>query len=393
MSKRLLWLSDSPFITTGFSNQSVSIVNGLANKYGWEGHYLAANGYQGRTLPPGQFFRDGTKLNFTIHGTDGSPYAQRILAQKIKEVQADVFGVLLDTFMLFPWYLNIDTTPAHTSFYFPSDGGGGLPLGCDQILRKVQLPVAMSKFAQTQAKDGYGISAEYIPHATYPDKFFLMKDDEREELRKQWGLKDKFVVGCVSRHQPRKQLDMTLRAFKIFAESRPDAVLLMHTDPQDPSSYFDLPSQIIRYGIQNRVLFTGTTYWKPWEDADMNKVYNLMDVFLLLTSGEGWGIPTMEAMSCEVPCVITDYTTTQELLVEDGRCGEPVKVLGELTGSWNVDRGMADVKDAADKLAELYVSKGKRVLYGKTGRSKVIKNYTWDVVLPKWNALFEKMLE
>ncbi len=51
-----------------------------------------------------------------------------------------------------------------------------------------------------------------------------------------------------------------------------------------------------------------------------------MDIFLLTTSGEGFGIPTIEALACEVPCVITDFTTTYELLMDDGQCGIPVPI-------------------------------------------------------------------
>ncbi len=45
-------------------------------------------------------------------------------------------------------FMNIDTSPAKTFFYFPSDGGGGLPIGCEAILKKINVPIAMAKFGQ-----------------------------------------------------------------------------------------------------------------------------------------------------------------------------------------------------------------------------------------------------
>ena len=35
------------------------------------------------------------------------------------------------------------------------------------------------------------------------------------------------------------------------------------------------------------------------------------------TTGEGFGMPLAEAMSCEVPVVAVDYTTTKELLIDE----------------------------------------------------------------------------
>jgi len=47
------------------------------------------------------------------------------------------FDILLDTFMLFPHLLNKDLSPAKTIFWYPSDGGAGMPKGCESILKKV----------------------------------------------------------------------------------------------------------------------------------------------------------------------------------------------------------------------------------------------------------------
>ena len=40
-----------------------------------------------------------------------SPYFNQEMSQLLKTIKPDVFLILLDTFMLFPWFLNIDTSP------------------------------------------------------------------------------------------------------------------------------------------------------------------------------------------------------------------------------------------------------------------------------------------
>ena len=388
-SSKLLWMSDSPLTVTGFATISWNILNQLSDK-GYECHYLGHN-YVGQEIPAGLKLKDDTIYNFNIHGGSSKPYAQDILMPKIQQLKPDVFGILLDTFMLYPWMLNLDFAPAKTIFYFPSDGGGGLPINCENILKKVTCPVAMSKFAQKQAFDLYGIQSEYIPHAINEKIYYPLSDEEKLKLRQDWNLVDKYVVGCVARNQGRKMLDRMIKAFKIFAKDVPNAVLFLHMDPFDLAAPFDIMNLIQRAGLQNRVLFTGMKFFEGFDYKKMNEIYNMMDVFFLSTSGEGFGVPIIEAMACEIPVVVTDYTTTQELIIDDGVCGIPVPIHGEITGSWNVERGIMNEHKAAEALKKLYDEPEFGKQLGKVGREKVLKIYTWDIVGEQWNRLIERL--
>jgi len=159
----------------------------------------------------------------------------------------------------------------------------------------------------------------------------------------------------------------------------------------DSAAVFDIRQLILRYNIENRVVFSPIRYFDNFEYKDMNKVYNVMDIFLLTTSGEGFGVPTIEAMACEIPVVATDYTTTKELIVEDGVCGIPVPICAEITGNWVVERAIMDLEKGAQALTALYSNRDGARLMGQEGRRKVLRQYTWDVVLPQWKALFERL--
>jgi len=215
---------------------------------------------------------------------------------KLQKYKPQVFGVLLDTFMLYPWFATeLDFAPAKTFFYYPSDGGGGLPNGCEIILQKVDIPIAMSKFAQRQVKEIHNIDSEYIPHAIDHNIYYPKNKDE---CKAKFGLQGKFVVGVVARNQGRKMLDRTIKSFALFAKDRPDAVLFMHSDPVDAAAVFNMQLLIKRYNLENKVVFSGMRFFEGFDYKDMVNVYNAMDVFFLTTSGEGFGIPTVEAMSC-----------------------------------------------------------------------------------------------
>lgn len=395
MSKgKIYWMSDAVNFNTGYSTVSLNILNGLVDK-GWEVIYQS-NGYSGQTIKPGGLtFEDGTTVNFTVMGQGAKPYNEDILQKRIRELRPDIFCILLDTFMVQPFYMQQDYAPAKTAFYYPSDGGRILPLNCAPILQKAHLPIAMSKFGQAQTKQGYNIDAEYAPHAINPELFKPLSSQERGELRNNWGLNGKYVVGVVARNQGRKMLDRTIKAFSLLAKQIPEAVLLLHSDPEDNAQACNLQELIDYYGIVNRVLYTGTKYYKGFPYAKMNEVYNLMDCFLLTTSGEGFGIPIIEAMAAGIPVIATNYTTTPELVLREPAAGLGIELLGgeinQITGGWNVERGLCDVRDAADKIKWLYDHPEKAKEFGKNGRIRVLEEYTWDKVVDKFDMMFTRL--
>jgi glycosyltransferase involved in cell wall biosynthesis len=398
-------LSDSPFLTTGYA----TIASNMGNIFAEKGHnvFYFAHVYTGQSLVPGTTFEDGRKLNFNIIGQGREAYFKDLLSLYTKMYKLDVLVVLLDTFMGYNWFLSLDLSPAKTIWYFPSDGGSGMPLGCEQILKFVNNPVAMAKFGKQQVEKLYGVPCDYIPHAVDTTNYFPMKEDERKKLRQMWGLEGKFVVGSVFRNQGRKMADRTIKAFALFAKNNPDAILLLHTDPEDPAQVFPLQSLINRFGINNRVIFTGMKYYKGWDYREMYKVYNLMDVFLLTTSGEGFGIPIIESMACGIPVLATDYTTTRELAINnsagiginlvgteesenpDVHCNEIID--GTITGSWAVERGICSVKNAAEKLQFLKDNLQLRRQMGEKGREAVLRDYNWEIVGNKWINMVEQL--
>ena len=294
--KKLVWLSDAPVSNTGYATISRNILNGLSDE--WECHYLGHN-YGGQSIEPlkgGNItFNDGFQFKFALHGAYREAYCKDVIQPKIQELQADAFGILLDTFMLYPWIAQMNFSPAKSFFYFPSDGGSQLPQGCELILRSMNKSVAMSKFAQRQVKELYNIDSEFIPHACDTDLFRPFDELEKAQARAELTvvtfhgsklkgyLKDKFVVGCVSRNQGRKMLDRVIKAFSLFCKDKPNAILYLHTDPYDGAAVFDLRNLIQRYTLENRVVFSDMRFTANFEYKDMSKVYNVMDVFTLLT--------------------------------------------------------------------------------------------------------------
>lgn len=425
---KILALSDSPLLNTGFSTISMNIFNRLSD-LGYDITYLGQAVPHSQQLPlinpntilkswgigkhdlklpeqvPSVYLQDGTAFKFNLIGQSAEPYCKDIIEPYLRMLQPDIYFTLLDTFMCYPWYLDINFAPAKTVFYYPSDGDPFLPGGpnaCELILKRMSKAVAMSKYGQKQVKEYHGLETEYIPHACDTKIYYPLSEEERKATKIKWGVINKFVVGCVARNQPRKMMDRTIKAFALFAKDKDDVVLILHLDPADRAAAFTINLLITTLKIQNKVIYTGVQYFKGFTYDQMREIYNLFDVFLLLTSGEGFGIPFIEAMACENPVIATDYTTSKELIYDDGQSGELVQLAGSdkyletiyqtVSGSWNIERGIADTLHGAEMLNKLYYNRELCKIYGKTGKRKVDKYYDWDVVMPQWDNLFKKMV-
>lgn len=112
-----------------------------------------------------------------------------------------------------------------------------------------------------------------------------------------------FVIGFVGKNQPRKRLDLALEIFAdlVYTYGLSDVYLYFACGPEIASS-IDVGSLVRFYGLQGKVLYNNQVLS---EDL-LAQVYSACDVLLSTSQGEGFGLTTLEAMACGVPCVLPD---------------------------------------------------------------------------------------
>ena len=96
-------------------------------------------------------------------------------------------------------------------------------------------------------------------------------------------------------------LPRLLDVFAEFAAIRPNALLHLHTDPDDEFTRsgvysYDVREDIRRHGIESRVTFTPGMNMKHGGGVPLTELaayYQAADVHLLASSGEGFGLPTL----------------------------------------------------------------------------------------------------
>ncbi|NRO91390.1 putative glycosyltransferase EpsD [Lactobacillus helveticus] len=129
--------------------------------------------------------------------------------------------------------------------------------------------------------------------------------------RAQLGVpEDAFVVGMVGRLSNQKAPDTFVKAAKLIKEKIPNAFFLMVGDGELRDQVEDLVNQ---YDLGSSFLITG------WVD-NPTAYMKIMNVGMLLSRWEGFGLVLPEYMACGVPIVATDVDAIPNI-IENGKTG------------------------------------------------------------------------
>ena len=135
-------------------------------------------------------------------------------------------------------------------------------------------------------------SVRLVKNAIELDQF---KFDEkaRAELRAEFGLKDKFIVGHIGRFSPAKNHQGLIEIFAQVAKKRDDAVLVIVGDGPLRNMAEDY---VATKGLRSKVAFVG-------ERHDVSRFYSMFDVFCFPSLYEGLGMVLIEAQMNGLSCV------------------------------------------------------------------------------------------
>lgn len=123
--------------------------------------------------------------------------------------------------------------------------------------------------------------------------------------RAQLGIpEDAFVVGMVGRLSKQKAPDTFVKAAKLIKEKIPNAFFLMVGDGELRDQVEDLINQ---YDLGSSFLITG------WVD-NPTAYMKIMNVGMLLSRWEGFGLVLPEYMACGVPIVATDVDAIPNII-------------------------------------------------------------------------------
>ena len=213
---------------------------------------------------------------------------------------------------------------------------------------------------------------EVIYNGMNPGNFF---PDEplRNKKRKELGYKETdFVIGNVGVLSIRKGQIYLLEAFNKIRRNFPNVRVLLvgSVREHELDVYKEILSYIKKNNLSDVVKILDTT-------PKINEIYNSLDLFVMSSVTEGFGLTAFEAMLTEKVCIFSDIPVFKEIINE-----------GE-TGFFFESKN-------PDSLAEVLVKVLSNIQnysdIRKSGRKYVIENFNIKRMVEKYDELYKKSL-
>ncbi len=141
-----------------------------------------------------------------------------------------------------------------------------------------------------------------------------------------------------------------------------------------------------RYRLEGRADISNPDFSidRGLNDEQLNQLYDLFDISVLPSNGEGFGLPIIESLAAGMPVVATDYSACSELVQARG---ELVKVLTTLTVGTNlIEQAIIDVDDLANRIERLHGNPNLLAEYGRQGRA-FAESLLWERIMPRWEEV------
>ena len=381
---KILWVSDL-VVPTGFSRVSHSILKFLEEDYNITG--LGIN-YRG----------DPHKYKFPIFpaSVGGKIFGEDKLISLLKETRFDLIFILNDAWVVdryidiikrsveekdrpkivvyFPvdsefhqpeWYANFDIVTTAVTYTEFGRGVVNHPLCCPELILDI------------------------IPHGTDNTIFYKKYTNRRDakiQLFRNEDAGNNFIFLNANRNQPRKRLDTTMEAFKLFAEGRDNVKLYMHAGVVD--AHINIVKLAKRLGIDNKLIITSLiTGIQTVPESTLNSIYNAADVGVNTAMGEGWSLTPIEHAMTGAAQIISRHSALAEIF--DG-CGEFVnpKLSFTFDNSMTVGK-LVDPVDVATSMEKIYTDTPYRESLEKKALEKFSDpKYSWKEIAKLWNKVF-----
>lgn len=391
---RILYVGDSPTVTTGFGVVGKNLLKGLHAR----GHEIYALGINHYGDP-----YDQKEFPFMIYPCDRGNmdliYGYAKMWHLAKKIRPDLIFFLNDPWVIEKYfdYKPADYDDSYTKYiaYYPIDSGPLKPSWAKMLTDRFDAQVCYSHFAEGIVTEANGNkrpkNLHQIYHGVDTNTFFpVVQHEARRRLRLP---QDAFIVGMVARNQYRKRFDILVQGFAKFAQDKPNAKLYLHTSLQDVG--FDILDLASQYNLDNKLILTeGMSLPDGVPDYMLNLIYNSFDVHALISLGDGFGLPVAESMAVGCPQVVSDHSCLRELV--EGHGGLTVKNAAWLMNVSGINTwgGLSDVDDLAEKLDRLYKNQDLRMRMAQEAYDFILQDkFNWEKIVDQFDSVINNVFK
>jgi glycosyltransferase involved in cell wall biosynthesis len=231
--------------------------------------------------------------------------------------------------------------------------------------------IYVSHIGQTQ-HEALGYDAQkscVIPNAIDPE-LFTPSPQAKPEICRELGIPESSIlIGLFCRYHPMKDHNNFLQAAALLTAQlttpSPEIHFILAGTGVTPDNT-ELQQLIATWGVGDRVHLLG-------ERRDMPYLTAALDIDTSASAyGEAWSLSIGEALSCGVPCAVTDVGDSAWMVGDTGRVVPP-KNPEALAQAWQ-------------SLIELGES-GRQAL-GQTARSRILHYFSLDAVVAQYERLY-----
>lgn len=234
--------------------------------------------------------------------------------------------------------------------------------------------ITLSEYTKDQVTNNYDFPRsriKVIPGGVDTARFRPLKKENRNELRKKFGLsEEKMILLTVRRLVRRMGLENLVRAISKIKKEFKNFVLIIGGTGHLETKLKRLSENL---NLGEYIKFVGQI-----NEDDLPKYYQISDLFILPTELlEGFGLVTLEALSSGVPVL-----------------GTPIGATKEILGNLNDDFLMkgTDSQAIANSVMHFLHSFDETDKIRKTCRDYAVKNYSWDKVISEIDKEYRNLL-
>lgn len=174
-------------------------------------------------------------------------------------------------------------------------------------IRKASKIIAITNFTKQEINKYYPQINDdkiYVVHNGFNNFSFeeCKEDLIRDEIKKN----DRDYIFTVSTISPRKNIDGLIKAFNLIKD-RVDMDLVIAG--ANGWMYEEVYKTVERLNIEDRVRFLGKV-----NDEELKHLYKNSKLFSYVSFYEGFGLPPLEAMSFNVPCLVSNVSSLPEVV-------------------------------------------------------------------------------
>ena len=239
-----------------------------------------------------------------------------------------------------------------------------------KMLAKAKVIATVSAFSKKDIISQYGTAADKINivYSAAKEIFQPLTNEEKQAARTKYTSGKEYFVYTGAIH-PRKNLVNLLKAFSLFKKRQQSSMKLVLAG-RLAWKYDSFVKNLKTYKYRDDVVMTGYV-----NEEEIRKLVGAAYAMVYPSLFEGFGVPVLEAMQCDVPVITSLYSSMQEIANEAALYADP-----------------ESPADIAEKMMLLYKDEKLRGQLIEKGRVTG-KQYSWDLSAERLWISIEKAMQ